>query len=237
MPFEFPTHTALGAHAALHAGHVLLFDLDAKFDVLRMHSILDSRLVAALRRAGAPGSPCDLSARAEPMVRTALARLHVARCHGSFGFLAALKAARPTLRALAASPDASRPVALMVDNAAAYWYVDRAARGAAAAAGGGGGAGGGGSGGPGGTVAALAALVLALLPDEQRQQQGQQHISTSPLLLAAPDVTKEGAPLSAMRVAVATAAELRSLAQEFRLPVLATKHTVLPQGACVGQGL
>lgn len=124
------------------------------------------------------------------------------RCHSSFEFLAALKVLKPTLRHLKASGLA----ALLIDNIAAYYYLDRAARGAAAAGLGPVGVGGAGS------------IVSLLLP----QGQG--------LLPPATDITLEGAPLSLWRVHAAAAADLRALQQEFRLPIIATKHALL--GGC-----
>lgn len=54
------------------------------------------------------------------------------RCHSSYELLAALRTLRPTLDALCAAPGGL--ACLLIDNVAAFHYLDKAARGAPAGA-------------------------------------------------------------------------------------------------------
>lgn len=64
-------------------------------------------------------------------IPTACAILQI-RCHSSYELLASLRTLRPTLDALAAAPGGL--ACLLIDNVAAFHYLDKAARGAPAGA-------------------------------------------------------------------------------------------------------
>ena len=81
--------------------------------------------------AGAPAESAHECASASPTPLLTAACLQV-RCHNSFDFLAALCTLRPRLDALAGSP--AGLACLLIDNVAAHYYLDRAARGAPAGA-------------------------------------------------------------------------------------------------------
>jgi len=57
-------------------------------------------------------------------------KLPQVRCHSSFELLASLRTLGPTLDALAAAPGGL--ACLLIDNVAAFHYLDKAARGAPA---------------------------------------------------------------------------------------------------------
>ncbi|KAL4434432.1 hypothetical protein ABPG75_000873 [Micractinium tetrahymenae] len=160
-------------------GHVLFYDLDGKLDIVRLMEMLDCQMNAAQVAAGV-AVPEEL-----PVIHDCLTRFHVVCCTSSFEFLASLRTIQPLLDQLAASPGGL--ACLLIDNVAAFHWLDRAARGPPA--------GGGGShmGPPG-------------------------------------DFAAEGAPLSQYRVHAALAAQLRALQQRYRLPIIASKHTLLTAG-------
>ena len=54
--------------------------------------------------------------------------------------------------------------------------------------------------------------------------------AASSLFGGVPDLAREGAPLTLFRVHAALAAELRALQRRYRLPIIASKHLVLPGG-------
>eukprot|EP00887_Chlorella_sp_A99_P000609 scaffold5.g609.t1 len=219
------------------AGHVLLFDLDGKFDIMRLHQVLEGRLQAAVAAARRHSNGAQRDRFLDATISDSVARLFVAsraherraspasalacappqslllvlllapgcvRCHSSFEYLAALRAAAPLLRGIQGR--GGRLSALMIDNVAAHYSVDKAARGAAAT--------GSGAGAPGG--AGAAALVASLL----------RPWGAGGAPAPEGDITKGGAPLALARVHAAAAAELRALQQEFRVPVIASRHAV-----------
>lgn len=69
----------------------------------------------------------------EAVVRDAAGRLHVVTCPSSFHLLAALKTVKPTATALARRGGVA---AVLVDNVAAHYYLDRTVKAGAPGAGG-----------------------------------------------------------------------------------------------------
>ncbi|PRW59359.1 DNA repair XRCC2-like protein isoform X1 isoform A [Chlorella sorokiniana] len=114
------------------AAHVLFFDLDGKMDTAKLLELLDARISQRQTAAGVPPEQQD----EQPPMQDSLARFHLVRCHSSYELLASLHTLRPTLDALAAAPGGL--ACLLIDNVAAFHYLDKAARGAPAGGGGGG---------------------------------------------------------------------------------------------------
>lgn len=114
--------TELLIHLALHTllahdarKHVVLLDLDGKFDPLRLISVLDARLGGALRSSQGPQLARD----------ACLARFHLLRAHSSHDFLAALCRLDALLQALQPAGGCSL---VLVDNIGAFYWQDRASR-------------------------------------------------------------------------------------------------------------
>ena len=175
------------------------------------------------------------SAASRVCPRPAAHRCLQVRCHSSFDFLAALRTLRPKLDALAGSP--AGLACVLIDNVAAHYYLDRAARGA-----------------PAGAACSRrrpkALWPLLLMLCLQLCAHPAHACPTTPLLLLCTggggaaggweggggDATREGAPLTLHRVHTALAAELRGLQQRHRVPIIATKHLLLPGAGAAGAG-
>ena len=133
---------------------VLLLDLDGKFDTLRLLKILTARVEAALARETREHRAADdaLVRLSDAVYRESVGRFQMVRCHNSLDFLKALavvdkiferrealaatRAAAPedarvprdaekeTMKSTAAPPRRL----LLVDNVAAFYWLDRASR-------------------------------------------------------------------------------------------------------------
>ena len=136
---------------------VLLLDLDGKFDTLRLLKILTARVEAALARETARREASDrqtsaLARLSDAVYRESVGRFQMVRCHNSLDFLKALAVVdkiferREALAATrAAAPENARVPRdaefesmkstaapprrlLLVDNVAAFYWLDRASR-------------------------------------------------------------------------------------------------------------
>mmetsp|Transcript_4544 Transcript_4544/g.11728 ORF Transcript_4544/g.11728 Transcript_4544/m.11728 type:complete len:326 (-) Transcript_4544:14-991(-) len=112
-------------------GQVLMIDVDARFDPLRLIQVLDERLAGA-QLAGADDAEGQV-ARDEELVEDCLQRFHSVTCHDSTDFLATLQSLPLHIQRLSESHPA--PVKLvLIDSLAAQHWIDRACRAAPAAA-------------------------------------------------------------------------------------------------------
>ena len=133
---------------------VLLLDLDGKFDTLRLLKILTARVEAALARETRERRAADdaLVRLSDAVYRESVGRFQMVRCHNSLDFLKALAVVdkiferREALAATrAAAPEDARVPRdaekesmkstaapprrlLLVDNVAAFYWLDRASR-------------------------------------------------------------------------------------------------------------
>ena len=130
---------------------VLLLDLDGKFDTLRLLKILTARVEAALARETARREASDrqtsaLARLSDAVYRESVGRFQMVRCHNSLDFLKALAVVDKIFErreALAATRAAAETDAetvtkkraaapprrlLLVDNVAAFYWLDRASR-------------------------------------------------------------------------------------------------------------
>ncbi|KAK9803186.1 hypothetical protein WJX72_011755 [[Myrmecia] bisecta] len=102
--------------------NVLVFDLDAKFDTLRLMQVLTTRM----RDAQAAQGRSLPEAAGQQVLEACLSRLHVVTCHSSFELLAALKVIKPTMTRLEAAGGIRL---LLIDNVSAFYWLDRGLRG------------------------------------------------------------------------------------------------------------
>jgi hypothetical protein len=173
----------------------ILFDLDGTFDPLR----LDAALAAHLANMGL--GPLAVAAAAS----AALARLSLCSPSSSFEWLAALRA----LPVLLSSIPSSSPRLLLIDNASAFYWPDRARPGV-----------------PASVATADAASLAGAWPA------GGGGAPAAPRPHPRPP-----AALTLARVAGAAAACLKALARSHRCAVVVTRHAVLPGSApAVGWG-
>ncbi|KAK9846012.1 hypothetical protein WJX81_008398 [Elliptochloris bilobata] len=100
--------------------NVVLLDLDAKFDELRLFQVLSMRLSEALQQ--------SVEEVSEP-ARASLQRFHLVQCDSSFQLLATLRVLKPLLTKLQAGAGLQL---LLIDNMSAYYWQDRAVFQAAA---------------------------------------------------------------------------------------------------------
>ena len=122
---------------------VLLLDLDGKFDTLRLLKILTARVEAALARETARREASDrqtsaLARLSDAVYRESVGRFQMVRCHNSLDFLKALAVVDKIFEQREArgaradsSPDATAAPPrrlLLVDNVAAFYWLDRASR-------------------------------------------------------------------------------------------------------------
>ncbi|KAK9798525.1 hypothetical protein WJX73_007742 [Symbiochloris irregularis] len=109
---QIAVNCVLPEEAEGRAEHVVLLDLDAKFDALRLIQTLSARI---------QGAEKDLDRDAE--LRAALRRFHLVQCRSSFELLAALE----TLPALIERLQGDGTLQLvLLDNMAAHYWVDKA---------------------------------------------------------------------------------------------------------------
>ncbi|EIE19399.1 Lipoxigenase, partial [Coccomyxa subellipsoidea C-169] len=99
--------------------NVVLFDLDRTLDTLRLYQVVAGRLRAAASNQHVGED--EVIATAE----RCLQRLHVVLCSSSFSFLASLRTCGPLLKQLQESGGMQL---LLIDNVAAYYWLDRASQ-------------------------------------------------------------------------------------------------------------
>lgn len=97
----------------------LLLDLDSKFDTLRLIQVLDAKIQAA-QQAQQRHTTHD-----SHVLEDCLHRFHLMQCHSSFQLLAALKVMKPVLTSLQSKGGVSL---LLIDNVAAFFWLDKAIR-------------------------------------------------------------------------------------------------------------
>ena len=129
---------------------VLLLDLDGKFDTLRLLKILTARVEAALARETRERRAAEdaLVRLSDSVYRESVGRFQMVRCHNSLDFLKALavvdkiferREALAATRAAAETETDAETVTkkraaapprrlLLVDNVAAFYWLDRASR-------------------------------------------------------------------------------------------------------------
>lgn len=99
-------------------GVVIMFDLDCRFDMLRLISTLQLQISEARARGqGRSDYPTDV-------FTGCLKRFFYIRCHSSFQFLAALKTLLAKIKRLI--EDGLHPHLLMIDSINAFYWIDRA---------------------------------------------------------------------------------------------------------------
>lgn len=126
-------------------GVVMLFDLDCRFDILRLAHCLRCRIHGASEHHGPYYSgysktnnrpneklgsqPTSLSVThlENEMFRTCMERFLYIRCYSSFEFLAALKTIRPQFQK-AIEKHSNGVHLLMIDSISAFYWLDRASK-------------------------------------------------------------------------------------------------------------
>eukprot|EP00249_Psilotum_nudum_P007547 c20648_g1_i2 orf=325-963(+) len=114
-------------------GAVVMFDLDCRFDMLRLVHVLQLRINKA-RGFGGVQANHGLSAKEEGLTQNAaqdedgvfldcLRRFWYTQCYNSFDFLAALKTVRARCKMLA--EDGVNVQLLMIDSIGAFYWLDR----------------------------------------------------------------------------------------------------------------
>lgn len=106
-------------------GVVMMFDLDCRFDMLRLISTLQLRINEA--RGGGQGPSKDTakcSNYGDDVFTGCLKRFFYIRCHSSFHFLAALKTLLAKIKRLVET--GLHPHLLMIDSINAFYWIDRA---------------------------------------------------------------------------------------------------------------
>ena len=115
---------------------VLLIDLDGKFDTLRLLKILTARVKDALARARPPKTEAEFEALNDAVYVECMSRFQILRCHSSLDFLKALTVVERLFAVQEANGSAScagtsgtKPNRLLlIDNIAAFYWLDRASR-------------------------------------------------------------------------------------------------------------
>eukprot|EP00850_Spirogloea_muscicola_P022658 SM000305S11816 [mRNA] locus=s305:95559:97960:- [translate_table: standard] len=113
-------------------GAVLYFDLDFKFDILRLVNILKARIREAR---GAQAVEALQQVRNEAykseehkLLEACLSRFYVAQPRSTFAFLIALKSLRPKLEDIVSSHGKGSIQLLAIDSIGAFHWLDRGAR-------------------------------------------------------------------------------------------------------------
>ncbi|KAK9822572.1 hypothetical protein WJX74_006276 [Apatococcus lobatus] len=97
--------------------HAIYLDLDGKFDLIRLMQVLQGRLRAAEPEANQQGVELP-----DDVLRPSLQRFHLIQCHSSFDYLAALWTLRNLIPIL---QEAEGCQLLLLDNVAAFYWLDR----------------------------------------------------------------------------------------------------------------
>eukprot|EP00250_Pteridium_aquilinum_P028161 c3667_g1_i1 orf=22-1014(+) len=106
-------------------GVVMMFDLDCRFDMLRLISVLQQRINEAQAGQHGPLKGTEKCPNEGEHVFTGcLKRFFYIRCHSSFHFLAALKTLHAKIKRL--SETGIHPHLLMIDSINAFYWIDRA---------------------------------------------------------------------------------------------------------------
>lgn len=105
--------------------HIIFFDLDYKFDIVRMSEVLQQRVGNCILKSKSPlQADDDLQQRVASLVKTALEKMHIFSCTSTFEFVATLKvlpaSVIPKMYSLGGTLGA-----VIIDNIAAPWDIQR----------------------------------------------------------------------------------------------------------------